>query len=1250
MCVYLGVMSVEKQGTVKSELSPDGGLKLTIKREKTVEDAHKPEWVTEARGSGLGKLVIKRKGPGPVSLYPETTGLRVDKHTEQRPILRLSITSNASSDGNRHAQVKSWSLCEVSSAIEDVASAAELSPACQLQPSPKDSGIDISSPPHDDGAVGVEPNAATGIWSATDSHSGDSSAVEVEKMTGSLEKLETTVASFVHGNSAEHPHCQTLWPGTESRSCERNRPKVLSTLRTRGDRSAVKSIASSSQKLVNPLAKSCRVGRYQHMLPVNRIRAESNLTRRSSLEESPTYNMVTSRTSLFSRLPRVKTKLKLLSNNTYAPVFDQEVESNEQHAAVQKSKCLNVEKSSSAVIERKRNRISRKSSTSGAFKNMKVKLCFNDKNHRSSLGDDKIQKIPKLKLVVKSKPALSCIEQRFEDAAAEENIPRHARRKRRQRVVGKLKASSINVSADSLHATDGFNDNHLPSFKAADTRSCRTKHKSLEAKQVVDGEPLGKKSKLQSSTEPLASKSPELSELRLSFDKDHVDTTGIVQPLQCKVSADEAVCGTVMSLPSVHTDKLSPGHSSIRDASNKAHTAIEEEPGKFESISAAHTKASTVLAESDSDGTDAVHSSSVDIGREKQSSEGFNFDSEKCTVLNSLNVNTDESGSTVEGKLSLFDDSVAVVSDEVKHDCSTASDEEALIVDNPCLTITTTCADDRPTIDTPSDHSGNSRHTCDVFDENSTSVTVELPTSVCSDVVTLLTSPPSGSDDSVNTNLVISDSILLQDSNGSDINKAHDSSLSLPLKPAVVTEDTLSCVTVHNQNNIDVVNVCPVDLAETDFRYKECQQDVKQAMELCEKKSELESVRVLSDQDKKPGDECEQTDSDPLYSYGIQSRLMSLASPCYSKEHKETGIANSTGTGSNGFLAAFTQFVEKVSVKKKSASCNVVVTDNTLKPAKEIPVLSKSGSSHKSVRRRPFTSQRRRHSCSENQTLPENILTCHSAHSETIKSIECVSNKEASVPETDGSEDICSSERQTSTAADDECSTLCREDLLNVVSSHHQLVMLRHQVCELLETVLPELRFPFGFQRDSASVERFVKDITDILSNDEAVLQDIQQCSDPVVILHHMPDRCLQSLQQQVIRLLTLLIPDTDLSDVNGDSLDVFLELMTSVNRPLPGAFCISQSDVHLSQETSPQPLDKLELQGSSLCHADTNIKCEQVDTSVVRTDSHVSAVDTLFNTPSSLLQIKPSGPIGEKRSIRRQVKDCLMFLDRDLT
>jgi len=832
--------------------------------------------------------------------------------------------------------------------------------------------------------------------------------------------------------------------------------------------------------------------------------------------------------------------------------------------------------------------------------------------------------------------------------------------------IGKIKASGNSASVDSLHTTDGFNTNHLLSFEAANVRSCRPKCKNLVAKSVVDCKsPPGKKNKLRSSTKQLTSHLPMLSDAKHLFEEDLIDNAGIisVESVHCQLPADEAVCDVVMTSSSVHTDKLSASHSSLCDAYSKPHTAVPEEAGKPDSIVVDQTTSPAIAAESVSNTTGANHGSSIEIDKEKHCSEGSDFDNEKYAVLN-VNADCDRSGVDCQRreKLSVHDGSVDVMSEEmltavqrdVDSDCSTALDEETLVANEPSVTITSAHADDRLK-DTLSDQLENRQSTCAVSAENSMTVNAEQPTIVCTDnIVPLLSSPPLINNNSVTHDTDYTDSgpVSLRDSNGTDIDKAQDSSLSSALKPAVVAEDISCCVTVDSQNNIDLVNkLYPVDPAKPDFRDTQCHQDVKQQVvntkEFCEKKIELKSVSLVSEQEQKLG-ECEKMDSDPAYSFHVPSHLMPLSAPCYSKEHKEAAVANSAC--SNGFLAAFTQFVNKVSLKKKSGSCRVIETDNTAESAKDI--LLKPGYSQKCVRKRPFTSQKRRRTCSEDPSSTHSRLLCDVAHSESISTVVCVPGKEESLLGTGTSEDIDCIKRLTSTSVDDERSTLCREELVNVVCSDRQLVMLRHRVCELIETVLPELRFPFGFQRDTASVERFLKDIIDMLLNSEAHIQDIQKCSDPVVTLHHMPDRCLQSLQQQVLRLLSLLLPDTDLSEVNGDSLDVFLELMTSINRPLPSTFCVSEPNLHLSQETNYLPSDKLPLQRQplSLCGSDTNVECEPVDTLVSRTESCVFSVDTMFNMPSSLPQINTPGPIGDKRSIRRQVKDCLMFLDRDLT
>ena len=1248
-------MSADKQGTVKSELSPDGGLKLTIKREKTVDDACEPEWVTEARGDGLGKFVIKRRSPGSVSRSTKTTGLHVDRQAEQRPILRLSLTSSASSDGNRHAQVKSWSFCEVPPPVEDVASVSEMSPACQLQPSPKDSGIDISSPPHDDGAVGVEPNAGTGIWSAGDCHTGDSSAVEVE------EKLEAavTVSSLAHPSSSLHADSKPFWLDTASDSTESNEPKVQSTLRSRDKRSNLKSFASNSQKLVNPLAKTHRVGRYQHMLPVHRIRAESNIARRSSLEESPTYNMVTSRTSLFSHLPRVKTKLKLLSNNTYAPVFDQETDVKNQHVAGQENRCLNVERSASVVVEHRRNRVSCQS-----FKNMKVKFGFSSKRCRTTLEDDGVQKIPKLKLVVKSKPELtvSCVEERLEDVPVtatvkrtEEKVSSRVRRKQRHLEVQKLKDCSAGNSAsvDSYSPTDSSNACNLPSCKAADTRSSHPKRKSSKADRVA--ETSEKKSKLQSCTEQHSSHITELFETQQSFKEDRIHDS--VQSTHVEVSSDEAVCDVVEYLTSISTDQLCVGQSSVLDGSNNGMTADKEEAVKHGYSSVDQTQSSTSSAEWHCNGTGAIHSGSTAIDEEECGTEVSDFESDKCAVSCLLTVNTDSSSgvdSQHEGKFSLPDDSVGTAKEQmaisVQHNdtggCTATSGKEGLIADMPCVMTDSISAGDRLTKDLLGDQSGKSDHTSVVFDEDSMA---DQSSAVCTDtIIPVLSSPMLVTDDSVVSKSSISvnySSTLLQNSSGSHTNQ--DNNLSVTMKPAVI-EDHVSCDFVLSQNSNDVVNnLCSVDSAKLDCQDAEHQQDIKQQMsestEFCEKSVELISVCSVSDQDQKCGNDCEEIDSKTAFSFDILSHIMPSPASYHSKEHKEAHIPNSVC--SNGFLAAFTQFVEKVSVEKTCASCKVIETASASKSLKELPL--KTSSSQKCVRRRSSAHQRQRLPCLEKQTLPDRIP--HPVdHCQATGNVDCVSSKEPSLLETSSAEEIYCSERLNGI----ELSTLSRDELLNIVTSHRHLVTLRHRVCELLETLLPEVEFPAGFRRDSAAVERFVNDILDILSNGETQVQGIQQCSEPVVTLHHMPDRCLQALQQQVIWLLSLLLPDTDLSDVNVETLDVFLELMTSANRPSLGVFSVSQPNLHIRQDANLQPLDKLQVQHhlSTPCHVETDLRYDQTDTSLSRTESHGSVVDALCSMPSSLLPINTQCPINDKRSIRRQVKDCLMFLDRDLT
>jgi len=1252
-------MAEEKQGTVKYELSPDGDLKCKIKREKTVECT---EWVTENRGHGLGKLVFKKKSPVSSCQSPKTSGLHLDRQTDQVPVLRLSLTSNASTDGSRQVHVKSWSLCEP----EDVSSVSELSPACQLQQSPKDSGIDMSSPPHDDAAVGVEPNVGTGIWSVSDSHNGDSLAVEEEKTTGSPEKLETAAANLVGGI---HSSTKALWPDASScSSSNESQPKVQSTLRSRVERSALKCFTGNSQKLINPLAKTHRVGRYQHMLPVHHIRAEANVSRRSSLEESPTYNMVAPRSA--SGLPRVKTKLKLLSNNMYTAVHP-EVETSEQPVADQKNKCLNAEKSNRTVMECKRkNRLSRKSSASNAFENRKVKLCHSSKNNRCGIDSNEVQRVPKLKLVVKSEGAVSvsCVAQQQDNESTvkrdEENMPRHIRRKRRHHEVETMKACSNNMSGDLCRPVDGFSASRLPSSKTADATSCRPKGKNSEAKHapVADVERPGRKRKLPRFAEQLTCHVPVLSDSQ-HLPEDDIDKT--LQSVADNASVDEAICD-VVTTPSVHTDTHSICQIGVCDAMNEAYVASQEEAVNAECTSADQSKSSAPSTEMDSDGTGTIDSGRVESDKENECSEDACCDSEKCTESNRLIVNAGDDGSQVDGVLeekSCPLDTENEIPADMQHDFTSngnaVCDGEAVITEKPCEVIASLASDDTPTsrMFGDSDESGESHHICAVFHEDSEISASEQSTTAFSDTeVPLSSSLLLACDNSVTGNAT---STVSPHSRDGDVNKPDVGNLHLTLEPSEFTEDT-SYDTVHCQNNNAVVNNrCPIDSSKLSCQdtvcvaecVMECQQDVKQDMadvkEFSEKNLELKSVCSMSAQDQNLDVRLEEIDSDPAYELDIPSHLTPFSAPYCSNEATEIPVFNSAC--SSGFLAAFTQFVEKASIKKKSAYSKHIETDNSSEATKEI--LLKSGSSQKCVRRRPCVSERRRRSYSEKQALPKNKLPHRVDRRKSTSTVELTVTEKPSSLETHGSEDVDSSKQLTCTAVDNECPTLSQDQLLNIVAADRLLVTLRHRVCELVETVLPEFQFPPGFRRDSSCVERLVKDITDGLANSGAH-SDVQHCSDPVVVLHRMPDKCLQSLRQQVFRLTSLLLPDIDLSEISDDSLDVFLELMTSVNQPLPGTFCVSQPNLYLGHETCTQPLDKVQIPGQQLSpfHAETDFKCEEMDMSLSRTESHMSGVDALFTVPSCLLQINSPGPVGDKRSIRRQVKDCLMFLDRDLT
>jgi len=1247
------VMSEEKQGTVKYELSHGGELKCKIKREKTVEHA---EWVSENRGIGFGKLVFKKKSPGSLSHCPKTSGFCVDRQTEQVPVLRLSLTSSVSSDRNSQVQSKSWSLCEP----EDVGCVSELSPACQLQQSPKDSGIDMSSPPHDDGTVGIEPNVGTGIWSANDSRNGDSAAVEEEK-TSAVEKLESAVDNFV---SSVHSSTNALWSGAASLSSEIEQPNLQSTLKSRFQHTALKCFPSNSQKLINPLAKTHRVGRYQHMLPVHRIRAESNVSRRSSLEESPTYNMVAPRTNLCSGLPRVKTKLKLLSNNTYTTV-NQEVDNSKQQVATQKNKCLNVEKSNGAIVECKRNRVLHKSSVSNAFKNMKVKLCYGDESNQHGLDGDRIPRVPKLKLVVKSERAISdpCV-LHWQDKKSvtetvkrdEENVPRHIRRKRRYCETEKMKACSDNMPADIPHLVGSSSAVHLPSRKEADIRISCHKHKSSEAKlaPVANMKRPRKKKKMQGGDEQQTNHVLTSSHSQRLLEEDHIDKT--LQSVPDKSSID----GT---LSFIHADKLSTEAGQavvVNDTLNETHTAAQDEAvcTKYTATDESKSPAAASLTELDSHGTGVANSGRVESDKENQCSEDAGCSTERCTVSNHVSENADDDRMVVDGVLEenlYLPDTEEKVPTAMKHnstiDCSAAYDEQAVINEEPFVVIASVSSDDGPISHTSSDHDMTGE-TCIAFHEVTKSSAFEQTTPPTSDTVVPLS--PSillpGNNSVKNTT-----STVITHSDETDVNKSEVGNLHLTLKSAEVTKDTLCHDTIHSQNTNPVVNNHdPTDSNKPSHQNTECQQDVKQetvdTKELSEKCLELKSVCSASCRDQKPDVGLEQKDSDFAYALYKSSHLTSFSPSYCGIEHTETSVPNSAC--SRGFLAAFTQFVEKASVKKMPVCCKHtgIETGNSLQLTME--VLSKSGSSQKCVRHRPCVPERRRHSCPDKQALPKSRLQHRAVHHKCTSNVEhIVTEKAASLIETCSSADVDCSKQLTCTAVGSERSTLNREQLLNVVAADRLLVTLRHRVCELVETVLPDFHFPPGFRRDSSSVERLVKHITDILSNSEAH-SDVQQCSDPVITLYRMPDMCLQSLQQQVIRLIRLLLPDIDLSEINSDSLDVFLELLTSVNRPLPATVCLSQPNLHRSHETCTRPLDKVHVSGEQLspCCAETDLKCEQFDTSLSRTESCMPDVDAVFSMPNGLLQINSPGAVGDKRSIRRQVKDCLMFLDRDLT
>ena len=156
-------------------------------------------------------------------------------------------------------------------------------------------------------------------------------------------------------------------------------------------------------------------------------------------------------------------------------------------------------------------------------------------------------------------------------------------------------------------------------------------------------------------------------------------------------------------------------------------------------------------------------------------------------------------------------------------------------------------------------------------------------------------------------------------------------------------------------------------------------------------------------------------------------------------------------------------------------------------------------------------------------------------------------------------------------------------------------------------------------------------------------------CSEPFVEICCTPGRCADSLSRKILRLIDALLPDISLpDDADSDTVEVLLELVMAENHCVSSFVhphslngnCGELESVPSSELLSSVPGACLLFGTASL--SDIPVHCSDKKLSVSYNpllSSH--AFGYMPPTPSSLL---------DKKSIKRQVKDCLMFLDKDLT
>jgi len=124
-------------------------------------------------------------------------------------------------------------------------------------------------------------------------------------------------------------------------------------------------------------------------------------------------------------------------------------------------------------------------------------------------------------------------------------------------------------------------------------------------------------------------------------------------------------------------------------------------------------------------------------------------------------------------------------------------------------------------------------------------------------------------------------------------------------------------------------------------------------------------------------------------------------------------------------------------------------------------------------------------------------------------------------------------------------------DIDATVRQYELLDRLRMRALQVLERILPTyLVYPTVMPSEhSPAVDRLVDQIVDIFSDvRHSQANNISAQLQPSVALCRSPDRCLRSFRRKFVRLLQLLLPNLDLTDISADEVDQLADLVISAN------------------------------------------------------------------------------------------------------